>query len=79
MYQYKLIWMLLFATGMGLIVQFLACKLGLIAQHDLAQQCRESYPRALNVFLWLMAEVAIIASDVPVRIFLHFRCTRNED
>merc|ERR1712137_682285 len=65
MYQYKLIWMLLTAMIMGLIVQFLACKLGLIARHDLAQQCRESYPRTLNIILWLMAEVAIIASDVP--------------
>merc|ERR1712137_1528144 len=65
MYQYKLIWMLLTATIMGLVVQFLACKLGLIAQHDLAQQCRESYPRALNYILWIMAEIAIIASDVP--------------
>ena len=67
MYQYKLIWMLALATLMGLLVQFLACKLGLIAQRDLAQQCRQSYPRYLTWFLWVMAEIAIIASDIPVR------------
>lgn len=54
MYQYKLIWMLLLATIMGLFVQFLACKLGLIAQKDLAQQCQASYPKKLNIFLWIM-------------------------
>lgn len=54
MYQYKLIWMLALATVMGLFVQFLACKLGLIAQRDLAQQCKVSYPKKLNIFLWIM-------------------------
>ena len=54
MYKYQLMWMLSLATIMGLIVQFLACKLGLVAEKDLAQQCRESYPKGLNFFLWIM-------------------------
>jgi manganese transport protein len=47
----------------AILFQTLAARLGL-AGMDLAQACRARYPRAVNTALWLLAELAIIATDI---------------
>eukprot|EP00898_Chlorokybus_atmophyticus_P001215 jgi/Chlat1/2094/Chrsp17S02693 len=64
-YKYQLLWVLCWATLAGLLIQALAANLGIVTGHHLAQHCRSEYPPVLNFFLWIMAEIAIIASDVP--------------
>src|SRR5436309_15578903 len=44
-YQYQLIWVLLLSNLMALLLQTLSARLGIVAGRDLAQACRESYPR----------------------------------
>ncbi|GFR45519.1 hypothetical protein Agub_g6911, partial [Astrephomene gubernaculifera] len=61
---YVLLWLLLFSTFMGLVVQMQAAKLGVVTGQHLAQHCRQQYPPVPRIALWLMAEVAIIGSDV---------------
>lgn len=63
-YGYALAWVLLASNLMALLLQSLAARLGLVAGRDLAQACRDRYPRAVNLSLWVLAEVAIAACDL---------------
>jgi manganese transport protein len=49
---------------MAMFLQYLALKAGLATNRDLAQICRDSYPRRLNILLWIITEIAICATDV---------------
>ena len=48
----------------AILLQTLSARLGIVAGKDLAQGCRAEYPRLVNGFLWIMAEVAIAACDL---------------
>jgi manganese transport protein len=63
-FGYALIWVLLMSNLMAILLQTLAARLGVVTGHDLAQACRAEYSRALNAVLWLLAEVAIAATDL---------------
>lgn len=49
---------------MALLLQSLSARLGIVRRRDLAQANREVYPRAINFFLYLLAEIAIAACDL---------------
>jgi len=61
---YSLLWVLWWATVMGLLLQLLAARLGVVTGKHLAQICREEYPKEATWLLWLMTELAIIGSDI---------------
>ncbi|KAH0466927.1 hypothetical protein IEQ34_004165 [Dendrobium chrysotoxum] len=61
---YSLLWLLLWATAMGLLIQLLSAKLGVATGRHLAELCREEYPQWAGIVLWVMAELALIASDI---------------
>ena len=63
-FGYTLIWVLLMSNLMALLLQSLSAKLGLVAGVDLAQANRMTYPPLVNFFLYLLAELAIIATDL---------------
>ncbi len=63
-FGYTLIWVLLMSNVMALLLQTLAARLGIVTGLDLAQGCRREYSRALNFFLWVLAEIAIAATDL---------------
>ncbi len=63
-YGYALIWVLLMSNLMALLLQGLSARLGIVRGRDLAQANRETYPRAINFILYLLAEVAIAACDL---------------
>jgi manganese transport protein len=63
-YGYALIWVLLMSNMMAILLQTLAARLGVVTGHDLAQACRAEYSRGVNVVLWVLAEVAIAATDL---------------
>jgi manganese transport protein len=63
-FRHQLIWVLLMSNVMALLLQSLATRLGIITGRDLAQACRESYPRRTVVALWVLAEIAIAACDL---------------
>ena len=63
-FGYTLIWVLLMSNLMAVLLQTLAARLGVVTGLDLAQGCRREYPRYLNLFLWLLAEIAIAATDL---------------
>src|SRR5687768_5910869 len=63
-FGYKLIWVLLMSNLMALLLQSLSARLGIVRGRDLAQANRETYPKYVNFFLYILAEVAIAATDM---------------
>lgn len=63
-FGYTLIWVLLMSNLMALLLQSLSARLGIVRQRDLAQANRETYPRAVNFMLYILAEIAIAATDL---------------
>ncbi|KAG6768143.1 hypothetical protein POTOM_027040 [Populus tomentosa] len=61
---YSLLWLLLWATAMGLLVQLLSARLGVATGRHLAELCREEYPTWARMILWIMAELALIGADI---------------
>ena len=61
---YSLLWLLMWATAMGLLVQLLSARLGVATGRHLAELCREEYPTWAGMVLWVMAELALIGSDI---------------
>ena len=63
-FGYSLIWVLLMSNLMALLLQGLSVRLGIVRGRDLAQANRETYPRGINFILYLLAEIAIVATDL---------------
>uniref|UniRef100_A0A0D9VWA0 Metal transporter n=1 Tax=Leersia perrieri TaxID=77586 RepID=A0A0D9VWA0_9ORYZ len=59
-----LLWLLFWATAMGLLVQLLAARLGVATGKHLAELCRDEYPDWARRALWLMAEVSMVSADI---------------
>ncbi len=63
-FGYRLLWVLVLSNLMALLLQTLSARLGIVGRRDLAQACRDEYPRSLSYVLWVLCEVAIIACDL---------------
>ncbi|EOY15788.1 hypothetical protein QUC31_000721 [Theobroma cacao] len=61
---YSLLWLLMWATVMGLLIQLLSARLGVATGRHLAELCREEYPNWARFVLWFMAELALIGADI---------------
>ncbi|HWF08887.1 MAG TPA: Nramp family divalent metal transporter [Bryobacteraceae bacterium] len=63
-FGYQLLWVLVMSNAMAILLQTLGARLGIVTGRDLAQACRESYPRSVNLALWFLCEIAIVACDL---------------
>lgn len=63
-FGYTLLFVILLSNLMAILLQSLAARLGIVTDRDLAQACRASYPRSVNLLLWIACEAAIIACDL---------------
>lgn len=63
-FGYALLSVILLSNFFAMLLQHLALKLGIVTGRDLAQMCREQYSKKTAIFLWLMAEIMIIACDL---------------
>jgi manganese transport protein len=63
-FGYTLIWVLLMSNLMALLLQGLSARLGIVRGRDLAQANRETYPKYINLVLYILAEIAIAACDL---------------
>ncbi|MCX6634169.1 MAG: Nramp family divalent metal transporter, partial [Acidobacteria bacterium] len=63
-FGYDLLWVLVMSNAMAILLQTLSARLGIVSRRDLAQACRETYPRAVSWSLWLLCETAIAACDL---------------
>jgi manganese transport protein len=63
-FGYTLLSVILLSNLMAVLLQGLACKLGIVTGRDLAQACRDHYSKPVAFMLWAMCEVAIAACDL---------------
>jgi manganese transport protein len=63
-YGYTLLSIILISNFTAIFLQYLSLKLGIVADRDLAQACRDGYPKWVVYFLWVMMEIAIAATDL---------------
>ncbi len=63
-FGYGLLWVLVLSNLMAILLQTLSARLGIVAGRDLAQACRESYPKPICNALWVLCEIAIAACDL---------------
>ncbi len=63
-YGYRLLSVVLISNLFAILLQHLSLKLGIATGRDLAQACRDHFSRPVAVGLWLLAEIAIAATDL---------------
>ena len=63
-FGYALLFVALLSNVMAIILQSLCARLAIGSGRDLAQACRDAFPRTVAWVLWLFAEIAIIATDI---------------
>src|SRR5512140_733239 len=63
-FGYRLLWVLVMSNAMAILLQTLSARLGIVTGRDLAQACRETYPRPVSLALWVLCEIAIAACDL---------------
>lgn len=63
-FGYTLLWVLLVSNLMAILLQTMAARLGIVTGKSLAENCRLHYSKGTNFFLWIMAEAAMMATDI---------------
>jgi manganese transport protein len=63
-YGYALLWVVLGANIIAMLFQALSAKLGIVTQRNLAELCREHFPKPIVWALWIVSEVAAMATDL---------------
>lgn len=78
-FKYKLLFMVLVSNIIAVFLQSLSVKLGTVTGMDMAQMNRAHLPRWLNIGLWIMAEAAIVCTDIgqisPLLLLSHYLLT----
>ena len=63
-YGYGLLWVVLLANVVAMLFQGLSAKLGIVTGRNLAELCRDHFPRPVVVAMWLVSEIAAMATDL---------------
>lgn len=63
-YGYALLWVVLLANGVAMLFQALSAKLGIVTGRNLAELCREQLPRPAVYTMWIVSELAAMATDL---------------
>nr|GEZ52499.1 metal transporter Nramp5-like [Tanacetum cinerariifolium] len=64
-HRYELLWVILIGLIFALVIQSLAANLGVSTGKHLSELCKAEYPTFVKYCLWLLAELAVIAADIP--------------
>jgi manganese transport protein len=63
-YGYGLLWVVLLANLVAMLFQALSAKLGIVTGRNLAEICRDEFPRPVVLVMWLVSEIAAMATDL---------------
>src|SRR5438477_8869645 len=63
-YGYGLLWVVLLANLTALLFQALSAKLGIVTGRNLAEICRDEFPRPVVLAMWAVSEIAAMATDL---------------
>ncbi len=64
LYGYRLLWVVVFANLVAMLFQSLSAKLGIATGKNLAELSRELFPRSVSRAMWVVGEVAAMATDL---------------
>ena len=63
-YGYGLLWVVLLANMIAMLFQALSAKLGIVTGRNLAEMCRDRFPRPVVWSMWVISEIAAMATDL---------------
>src|ERR1700737_2413387 len=63
-FGYLLLWVVLASNVIGMFIQVLSAKLGIATRQNLAEMCRDQFPRPVVWILWMLSELIAIATDL---------------
>ncbi|KPV44572.1 manganese transport protein MntH [Alicyclobacillus ferrooxydans] len=63
-FGYKLLWVVVVANLMAMLIQSMSAKLGIATGRNLPELCREHFPRAISITLWVFSEIAAMGTDL---------------
>src|SRR5690242_14195538 len=63
-YGYGLLWVVLLANVIAMLFQALSAKLGIVTGRNLAELCRDNFPRPVVIAMWVVSEIAAMATDL---------------
>ena len=63
-FGYLLVWVIVASNLMAMLIQTLSAKLGIATRLNLAEMCREHFPRPVVLCMWILAEVVAMATDL---------------
>jgi manganese transport protein len=63
-YGYALLWVVLMANLIAMLFQALSAKLGIVTGRNLAELCRDSFPKPVVIGMWIVSEIAAMATDL---------------
>jgi len=63
-YGYSLLWVVLLANAIAMLFQALSAKLGIVTGRNLAEMCRDQFPRPVVWAMWVISEIAAMATDL---------------
>ncbi|HUN98679.1 MAG TPA: Nramp family divalent metal transporter [Bradyrhizobium sp.] len=63
-YGYGLLWVVLLANLIAMLFQALSAKLGIVTGRNLAEMCRDQFPRPVVWAMWIVSEIAAMATDL---------------
>ncbi len=63
-FGYMLVWVIVVSNLMAMLIQTLSAKLGLVTGKNLAEHCREQFPRPVVLVMWVLMELVAIATDL---------------
>ena len=63
-YGYGLLWVVLLANLIAMLFQALSAKLGIVTGRNLAEMCRDHFPRPIVLAMWVVSEIAAMATDL---------------
>ncbi|KAG6701004.1 hypothetical protein I3842_08G142200 [Carya illinoinensis] len=64
-HKYELLWIVLVGLTFAFIIQCCSARLGVATGKHLAEHCKAEYPSPVKYCLWILAEMAVIAADIP--------------
>src|SRR5689334_9471828 len=63
-YGYRLLWVVLLANLIAMLFQALSAKLGIVTGQNLAELCRDRFPKPIVIAMWIVREIAAMATDL---------------
>jgi len=63
-FGYQLLWVIVASNLMAMLIQSLSAKLGIATGQNLAEHCRNEFPRPVVISMWIIGELVAIATDL---------------